>query len=135
MFLKTEPTVKRFFSKIKKSDGCWLWSASLDAYGYGQFVASGWPRKAHRAMFIYYNGPIPKNMLICHSCDVRNCVNPKHLFLGTHKDNNQDRSKKIAKCKNGHSYSKENTYINSKGHRSCKICRRLCLQNFLERSC
>lgn len=88
---------RRFLAKIdKKPDGCWLWTASCFPNGYGQFRVSGWENGgyAHRAAFLLYVGSIPSGMLVLHTCDVRNCVNPSHLFLGTHADNAQDMSAK-----------------------------------------
>ena len=55
---------------------------------------NGRSMNAHRASFLLFNGEIPDKLFVCHRCDNPSCVNPKHLFLGTSKDNNQDRSNK-----------------------------------------
>lgn len=84
----------RFYNKIsKQSSGCWLWLAAKSRIGYGAFQALG-ESKAHRVSFKLFNGEIPEGMSVLHKCDVRNCVNPEHLFLGTQKDNMQDCARK-----------------------------------------
>lgn len=73
------------------NSGCWLWIGARDSSGYG-FV---WPRsKAHRLSYERSVGPIPDGYVVCHKCDTPCCVNPSHLFVGTIKDNNDD---KVAK--------------------------------------
>ena len=81
--------LKAFFEKVEKSEGCWLWRASFRRDGYGQFWIGGRNRAAHRASWFLKYGVWPKACVL-HHCDVKSCVNPEHLFLGTHKDNTRD---------------------------------------------
>lgn len=74
---------------------CWLWRGSLDQNGYGTFQRiKGERLKAHRCSYILACGPIPPGMNVCHSCDVRACCNPAHLWLGTQKQNLADMTRK-----------------------------------------
>lgn len=84
-------TIARFWSKTSQSGDCLEWTASINRGGYGQFNA-GNKRivLAHRFSWEIANGPIPDGLLVCHDCDNRKCVELAHLFLGTHKDNNND---------------------------------------------
>ena len=76
--------------------GCWIWiGKSSNLFGYGSFTdKKSKLQYAHRASWIIHYGEIPKGMCVCHKCDIASCVNPQHLFLGTHKDNMQDMFKK-----------------------------------------
>ena len=90
-------TVKERFEKkfvVDAESGCWLWTASKFPNGYGQIGIGGRNRYAHRVSHELYVGPIPDGMLVCHTCDIPLCVNPSHLWLGTHADNMSDRNKK-----------------------------------------
>lgn len=74
--------------------GCWLFP-KVDRLGYGHFTSHAPLTKAHRAAWIFTHGPIPDGLDVCHKCDVRNCCNPEHLWLGTEVENCGDaRAKK-----------------------------------------
>ncbi len=74
--------------------GCWLWTGWCGSQGYGGLMVKNEAVRAHRLSWELHYGPIPKGLYVCHKCDVKSCVNPDHLFLGTHKDNIQDAIKK-----------------------------------------
>lgn len=102
---KQKPDIERFSSLYTKSaTGCWLWHGSRNKEKgkptYGRFTtgskASGNKHAwlAHRFSWVTHIGPIPDGMFVLHKCDVMNCVNPDHLFLGTQLDNVHDMMKK-----------------------------------------
>jgi len=77
------------------SNGCWIFGGYHDKNGYGVFThGRGKQLRAHRASFEFHHGGLNAEMLVCHSCDNPSCINPNHLFTGTHKDNTQDMIKK-----------------------------------------
>lgn len=70
--------------------GCWIWMKHTDENGYGTIRVNGKMMKAHRASYVAARGEIKSGMKVLHRCDVRCCVNPDHLFLGTQRDNVRD---------------------------------------------
>lgn len=86
----TTEALQTKLSNFSVSDrGCWEWAGAREKDGYGTLEWNGKKRKAHRLAYEYFIGPVD-NLLVCHHCDNPPCINPQHLFLGTHKDNHLD---------------------------------------------
>ena len=85
----------RFWQLVERTSDCWLWKGTLNRRThYGKFWLNGRTVSAHRAAYELAIGPVPSGLLVLHHCDVRACVRPDHLFLGTQRDNMQDMSAK-----------------------------------------
>lgn len=87
---------RQFWSKVQRADAkaCWLWTGYRASHGYGHFSIGRQRIRAHRFAWMVSRGPIPEEQEVCHRCDVKSCVNPDHLFLGSRRDNHLDSVRK-----------------------------------------
>jgi hypothetical protein len=132
----TERQAFLFWSRVHASAGCWLWRGTVASCGYGYMsFGRGSKRLVHRVMHEIMRGPIPVGLFVCHTCDVRQCVNPAHFFLGDAKANADDMiakgrqnfagarmQREKTHCKRGHEFTPENTRILRSGGRQCRAC-------------
>ena len=133
---------ERFWEKVEKTDGCWLWTASLGQHGgYGQFNNGTTMEPSHRFAYKLIVGPIPPELELDHLCRVRRCVNPAHLEVVDHRTNtmrglaplvNGAMNRSKTHCPQGHPYDAINT-IWYGNHRSCRICKRAGTRRWRER--
>ncbi len=86
----TQKQLDRFWSKVDKSGECWEWRAGKEKGGYGVIGINGKSYKSHRISYFIKNNFKNFVSLVCHKCDNPKCVNPDHLFLGSHLDNARD---------------------------------------------
>lgn len=97
-FMNKKLLIEKFNSRINKTSSCWLWLGEKTSAGYGLLNQMEGGKRyrvyAHRLSAEINIGIIPKKMEVCHTCDNPSCVNPAHLFIGTHKQNMLDMCKK-----------------------------------------
>jgi hypothetical protein len=116
------PAVGRWQAFVQPDEaGCWRWQGSLNKHGYGRFTLAGRQVFAHRFAYETFVGPIPSELEIDHLCRVRDCVNPDHLELVTHKENGRRTRRRF--CKRGHDLA--DAYYKPSGGRACRQCRRV----------
>lgn len=133
----TKPRERLLARLVPQDNGCWHWTGVVDKQGYGRVGYKG--RKSEtiqRAVYDCFVGPIPAGLHVdhtCHNADPdclnttecmhRRCGNPEHLEPVTRAENTRrNKNSRKTKCKHGHVYTPENTYLNSVGARVCIIC-------------
>lgn len=130
-----QSTPNQIYRKVrKKANGCWIYRGAVNTNGYPQVSINRSIWLAHRLSYTITFGPIPQGLKVCHKCDVRNCINPNHLFLGTQKDNIDDMLKKgrngaqflrKTHCIRGHELKEGSFYLSKRNSRNCKECHKL----------
>lgn len=129
----------RFWSRVDKrgEDECWPWTGAKVSRGYGRISVNGKAAVATQVSWSIANGkPFPVGLFACHACDNPSCVNPKHIWPGTAKENIQDAERKgrmvhnnpgyrqhWTHCVKGHEFDEANTYFHPSGRRQCRKCR------------
>jgi len=116
------------YSIPEPNSGCWLWTGALDKDGYGLTNEGGKQKRAHRAAYEVFIGPVPAELVIDHLCRVHSCINPCHLEIVTTKENIlrgiTGQLKNRSHCDAGHEFTEQNTAYDRKGYRYCRKCKR-----------
>lgn len=124
-----------------ETNSCWIWTGTRQKCGgHGAFWFRNKIWKAQRVSWVFFRGEIPPGMMVLHKCNVSYCVNPDHLYLGTHTDNMRDivragnhNMAKKTHCASGHEFTPENTVIRENGSRRCRACGRRRTRNYDQR--
>jgi hypothetical protein len=119
----------RFFHSVRQDADCWLWTGQ-STHGYGTFALGSRKFRAHRWVYEQMRADIPPGLHLDHLCRRSLCVNPWHLEPVTNQVNVLRGESPLAKqaaqrfCKRGHEFTPENTYVDPRGRRSCRVCMR-----------
>jgi hypothetical protein len=120
-----ERAILGFWWRVIKGGECWKWQGARDSGGYGVYRG----KRAHRVAWEMENGAIPEKKQVLHRCNNPWCVRVEHLYLGTDRDNANDRiaaGKRKTHCIRGHELTEENVYRfgPEKRYRQCRKCLR-----------
>jgi len=135
---------RNFWQFVDKSgpNGCWIWTGAKNRGGYGTWSQRGFRGLAHRWSYAASHREVPKGLFVCHHCDNPPCVNPEHLYAGTHRQNMDDAVERgrmanantyKTHCKNGHELVGDNVLSRRDSSRACRICARARTREFLRR--
>lgn len=122
---------ERFLYYVRKTRGCWWWEGANTEGRYGQFwggLEVGRSMRAHRWAYEHWVGPIEPGLDVDHLCNNGLCVRPDHLEAVTRRENLKRSRNPVARnidathCLAGHEFSPENTRVDKRGHRSCRLC-------------
>ena len=134
------PLADRLWSKVQKTDGCWLWTGYvMSDSGHGQIQRGRRGEGAARVHIVAWEllvGPVPAGMILHHHCETKHCVNPAHLGLTTRSEHPRIHAEMRgvglqATCRRGHTFD----YVNSRGERVCRTCQRARNRRYRERTC
>jgi hypothetical protein len=130
MPIRKPNTINDIVDKLVLSEnGCRDWPMSL-VTGYGQVCYQGYPRLVHKLLFEHQCGPVPEGKELHHMCGNRACAEMSHVQVVTHREHMllgnllTSKNAKQTHCPQGHEYTEENTYVDSKRRRHCRTCHR-----------
>ena len=114
----------RFWSKVNRTETCWLWAGASNPQGYGHLRVGKKHVRAHRYAYELLVGPIPEGLQLDHLCCVTSCVNPAHLEPVTAQENMRRRQERSEACRRGHRWDEPGVaWIKpSSGRRACRKC-------------
>jgi hypothetical protein len=137
---KPTPIIDRLMRRVAEdmTTGCWIWTGSCNASGYGRIAGPQGNQFTHRVAYEYFVAEIPEGLHIDHLCRVTSCCNPWHLDPVTPAENlrragNYEAKVALEECPRGHSYTPENTRIHKRGYRACLTCERARYQRYQQR--
>lgn len=119
---------QRFWRHIDKTEGCWHWNGGTGGKGstrYGVWNSPSGRTSAHRVAYVLLIGHLADDDVLDHLCGNTLCVNPAHLEPVTATENRRRQRERKTHCKRGHELAGSNLYVDARGHRGCKTCRRM----------
>lgn len=130
---------RRWMARVKansivSNSGCWLWQGTTRGIGHGTTMYRNKGCTVHRMFYMLHIGrKLGRWEYVCHRCDVPNCFNPDHLWIGSPAENQKDMQAKLrgkyqkaTHCKQGHEFTSENTWVHKRtNHRHCRTCARI----------